>query len=326
MTKLNYRLNLLRVTANPSYREATSEELRTLIALIECDGKCDDIETLSEMAHVSTARCRSAIVLWEEAGVIREDDGTPSIVDEFEERLVRGEIDEEPAIKVAESIRNEGLSSMLNECASLMGLACFSNTEVKKLTALCTQYALAPDYIMTLVAHRATKGHTTVRLICDEAIKLSGMGITTTELLDDYLKRMEESSGAEWEIRRALGIYNKSLSPSQKAYFKKWSEEYGYSVAIITEAYDISALNTGKCDLRYMDRILSDWHEAGCRTINECKARAEAKKTTVAQGTAKKKKSQPETPRYGNFDAKDAFMKALERSYGKENDDEERGV
>ena len=48
--------------------------------------------------------------------------------------------------------------------------------------------------------------------------------------------------------------------------------------------------------------------------------------TTVSPGTAKKKKSQPETPRYGNFDAKDAFMKALERSYGKENDDEERGV
>lgn len=321
MTKLNYRLNLLRVTATTSYKEATAEELRTLVALIECDGKCDGVEELAEMALVSPSRCRASIALWEAAGVIREDDGTPTIVDEFDERLLRGEIDETPATEVAESIRNEGLASMLEDCAAYLGTACLSNTEIKQLTALCTQYALAPDYILTLVANKTDKGHTTVRLICDEAIRLSGKGITSTEDLDDYLKKLEESSGAEWEIRRALGIYNKRLSPSQSAYIKKWSEEYGYSVAIITEAYDISALNTGKCDLRYMDKILADWHEAGCRTITECKARVEAKKIGVTDKTAKKKKSQPETPRYGNFDAKDAFMKALERSYGKENDD-----
>ena len=325
MKKINYKVNLLRLTDNPSFKEATTEELRTLIALIECNGDCDSAVALASMAKVSPARCKAAIAFWEESAVIREDDGTPTIIEDFEERLVRGEIDEVPAVDVAESIRNEDLADMLNECAKLLGQACLSNDEIKKFTALCTQYALTPDYIMTLVAHKTSKGRTTVRLICDEAIKLSGKGIDSTEALDSYLKSIEESSGAEWEIRRVLGIYGRNLSPSEKGYFKKWTEDFGYSITVITEAYDIAVLNSksGRGDLRYMDKIITDWHEAGCRTVNECKARSEAEKAkqTTEKTTKSKQKSQPETPRYGNFDAKDAFLKALERSYGKENDD-----
>ena len=319
MAKLNYIVNLLRITANPSFKEASKEELRTLLALIELEGKAKEIKALADAAAISTARCRAALAFWEESGIIREDDGTPTITEEFEERLVRGEIDEEPAIEVAESIRNEQLASMIDECATLLGQACLSNTEIKKLTGLYTQYALSPDYIMTLAAHKASRGRTTVKLICDEAIRLSGKGIDNAETLDAYLKSLEESSGAEWEIRRALGIYGRNLSPSEKGYFKKWSEDFGYTVAIITEAYDIAVLNskTGRGDLRYMDKFLTDWHEAGCRTINECKARYEAESAKlIAEKTAKKKqKSEAPTPRYGNFDVQKAFDDAVERSF-----------
>ena len=326
MTRINYRVNLLRISSNPAFKEATVEELRTLIALSECNGNIDGIKELAAMAGISQARCRSALAFWEESGVIREDDGTPSIIDEFEERLVRGEIDEKPAVEVAESIRNENLASMLEDCATFLGLACLSNDEIKHLTALHTQYALDPDYILTLVAYKTSKGRTTVRIICNEAIRLSAKGINTAEALDSYIKCLEESSGAEWEIRRILGIYGRNLSPSEKSYFKKWVEEFGYTSAIITEAYDMAVLNSksGRGDLRYMDKILTDWHEAGCRTVNECKARSEAEKAklTTEKAAKKNKKSEAPTPRYGNFDAKDAFMKALERSYGKENDEE----
>ena len=165
-----------------------------------------------------------------------------------------------------------------------------------------------------------------MKIICDEAIRLANKGIKTAEVLDAYLTSLEESSGAEWEIRRALGIYGRTLSPSEKGYFKKWSEDFGYSTAIITEAYDIAVLNSksGRGDLRYMDKILTDWQEAGCRTVNECKARSEAEraKLSTEKAAKKNKKSEAPTPRYGNFDAKDAFMKALERSYGKENDED----
>lgn len=317
MTRLNYRVNLLRVTANPAFKEASKEELRALISLIEYEGKTDSLTSLSEAAGISSARCRAALAFWEEAGVIREDDGTPSLTDEFEERLVRGEIDEEPAKEVAESIRNENLASMIDECALLMGQACLSNSEIKNLTGLYTQYALSPDYIVTLAAYLSSKGNLTVKRLTNEAIRISGKGIDNAEALDAYITNVEESTGTEWEFRRVLGIYSRNLSPSEKGYFKKWSEDFGYSVNIVTEAYDIATLNTQKGDLRYMDKILTDWHEAGCRTVNECKARAEAEKAklTAEKATKKHAKSEAQTPRYGNFDVNEAFKNALERSF-----------
>ena len=321
-TKLNYRINLLRITANSAFKEASKEELRTLVALIESEGKAEDVQELSDGAGISLARCKAALAFWEESGVIREDDGSPSITDEFDERIVRGEISEIPAVEVAESIRNEDLAGMIDECALLLGQACLSNTEIKELTALYTQYALSPEYIVTLIASKAQKGKTTVKRICDEAIRLSGRGIDTVEALDSHLKSLEESSGTEWEIRRVLGIYGRNLSPSEKGYFKKWSETYGYSVAIITEAYDISALNTGGVKLSYMDAILTNWYEAGCRTVSECKARSEAEKAKLSNDNQSKKKSKTEapTPRYGNFDVNEAFMNALERSFKSDDD------
>ncbi len=322
MTRLNYRVNLLRISVNPAFKEASKEELRTLLALIEAEGKADGIKELAEVAGISTARCRSSLAFWEEAGIIREDDGTPTITEEFESRLVSGEIDEEPAIEVAESIRNEDLASMIDECAMLLGQACLSNTEIKQLTGLYTQYALSPEYIVILTANKATKGRTTVKIICNEAIRLLNKGIDNAEKLDTYLKSLEESSGAEWEIRRALGIYGRNLSPSEKGYFKKWTEDFGYSVTIITEAYDIAVLNTKSGDLRYMDKILTDWHEAGCRTVSECKARSEAEgaKLSAEKAAKRKSKSEAPTPRYGNFDVNEAFMNALERSFTSEDD------
>ena len=140
---------------------------------------------------------------------------------------------------------------------------------------------------------------------------------------------MESTSSAEWEFRRLLGIYNRTLSPSEQGYFKKWSEEFGYSVGIVREAYDIAVLNTrsGRGDLRYMDSVLTSWYEAGCRTVSDCRERIEADRAKrsaqgAAQGAKKSSKSTPDTPRYGNFDINEAFADAVARSFSEDTDDE----
>ncbi len=316
----------MRVIGSAAFSEASREELRVLLALTELSGETDGVTSLAEAAMISPARCKAALAFWEESGVISIDDSEPRITDEFEDRLVRGEIDEVPATEVADSIRNESLASMINECAKMMNQACLSNTDVKNITALHTQYSLSPIYIVTLAAHLVSRGELTVRKLCNEAIRLQGKGIDTIEAVEAYISEIEKTSGVEWEFRRALGIYGRNLSASERAYFKKWSEEFDYSVAIVSEAYDIAVLNTKHGDLRYMDKILTAWHEAGCRTISDCRQRIEeekAKKSAEASKKSGKKqtKTTPETPRYGNFDINEAFNNAVARSFTEDNDE-----
>ena len=327
MARINYCISPLRILDKSAFKEASKEELRVLLGLIELSGEAESAELLSEAVSVSVARCKAALSFWEESGVIvrRFGDG-PTLAEEFDDRLLSGEIDEVSAVSVANSIRNENLSAMIDEVATLMGQACLPNVDVKNLTALYTQYLLSPEFVATLAAHLACKGALTVRRLCNEAIRLHGTGCDSIESLESYIKNKEEGSAAEWEFRRILGIYGRNLSQSEKNYFKKWSEEYGYSVAVVSEAYDIAVLNTksGRGDLRYMDSILSDWHSAGCRTVGECLEKLEADKAKkTAEGAAKSEgrpkrpsKTTPETPRYGEFDINDAFKKAMSRSYG----------
>lgn len=325
MAKNNYRVCPIKVIGTPAFSEASKEELRTLIALIQLDGRFDEIEELAKAAEVSLPRCRAALAFWLESGIVSER-MQGGIIEEFEERLVSGEIDEEPAVVVAEKIRDENLAMAIDECASLMGVACLPNADIKNITALNSQYKLSAEYIVVLAAHLMSKGGFTIRKLCNKAIRLSGEGYDSVEKLEKYIKNLESDRGVEWEFRRVLGIYDRNLSNTERELFKKWSEVFGYSTAIVSEAYDIAVINTknGRGDLRYMDAVLTSWHDAGCKTVSECRAKTQSDKLKKsAESTPKKKsKTQSEPPRYGDFDIYAAFDKAVERSFGSETDRE----
>jgi hypothetical protein len=75
MAANKYRVMPLCLSQNPSFLEASKEELRTLLALIEAEGDIRSEDVLAAMAGVSVPRCKSALALWEECGVISPDDG-----------------------------------------------------------------------------------------------------------------------------------------------------------------------------------------------------------------------------------------------------------
>lgn len=321
-----YKISPLRVTDSPAFAEASREELRVLLALVEVNGVFEDPEALASLAAVSKPRCSSALTLWEEAGVITERrDGAPIVTEEFSERLVRGDIDERPSTEVADSIRDGNLASAIEECATLMGLATIPTADVKNITALYTQYALSPEYIVTLAAYLAEEGRLTARNLCNKAIKLQESGCDSVEALEAYIQNKSTESDTDWEFRRIFGIYNRNLSQSERGYFKKWSEDFGFSTAIVSEAYDRAVMNTqnGKRYMQYMDTVLTAWYTAGCKTVAECIAQSEAAKPRQ-ESTPEKRPSrrEAEKPRYGDFDVNEAFRLALERSYGSDDDDD----
>ena len=219
--KNNYKASLSGLCQNPAFTEASAEEMRVLLTLASLDGAPIEESDVARMAGVSGARCRAAIAFWEGAGVLSVN-RTPGIVEEFEERLSAGEIDEEPAVTVAEIIRDDSLAMMLEECATIMGTPCLSNQEVANLTNLHKQYQLSAEYIVVLAAYLQSKGELTIRKLCNKAISFEKKGICTADDLEKYIVSLD--SNDEWEFRRIIGLYGRNLSQSQKDMFKKWSE------------------------------------------------------------------------------------------------------
>ncbi|MBO5907960.1 MAG: DnaD domain protein [Clostridia bacterium] len=322
MNKKIYAATALTVTQKEAFLEASREELRVLVAIMETRGAPLSEEELSKLSGTSLARTKSALALWEAEGVISVSEQDTNIIYEFEETISRGEISEESSKEVAEGIRNNHLEALLSECAKIMGRTSLATHEIKNISALYTQYSLSTEYILNLAAHLASRSKLTSVRLRDKAIELVEHGCDDAESLSIYIENAEKSSSEEWEMRRLFGIYSRAVTPSERKYFKRWTEELGFFSEIISEAYDIAVLNTGKASLPYIDKILGAWHEAGCKTAAECRAYNDKSKSTHSQKTQPRtqraKKSENPTPKYGNFDANDAFLAALDRSYTKE--------
>ena len=322
-----YKFNAKALTSSEAFTEASKEELRVLLAIIAEGGKVESDTALAKATGVSKGRASSSLVFWEESGIITENDGTPTITEEFEARVELGKLDTGTAISTAKSVRDNELAALISECATLMQRPALNTEEIKTINALYTQYALDEEYIITLAAHINEKGKLTAARLGTEAERLVKRGIDTAEALFAYIEEKANESSDEWEFRHLLGIYNRTLTKSEQDYVKKWYGEFGFGEEIIGEAYDITVRNTGKLSLPYMDALLTPWHEGGCRTIEDCRAAIERDK--AAKAAEDKQKTPPKmprtpktTPRYGNFDPLEAFEAALKRSYGDEKNDD----
>ena len=312
------------IIGSETFSEASREELRVLVAIISSDGMVESEEHLAAAAGVSRARTVAAIALWEESGIISRSISR-TVTEEYADCYNDSDIEESDSASVACDIRNENLAAMLTECQALMQKGALSTQQIKAICVLNTEYALSPEYITTLAAHIAAKGKLTATRLRDEAKRLCGKGIDTLEALEQYIIDRENETADEWEMRRVVGIYNRNLSDTERAYFKKWSGELGYSVNIVSFAFDVTVLATGKLSFQFMDKLLSSWHAEGCKTLEECRAahsahKAQGESTSQPKSTRTRSRTEAPKPRYGDFDVDEAFKHALSRSFGDDED------
>ena len=324
MSKINFRVLLRPLSECQGFTEMTAPELRVLVALIENGGCIESAKMLAELSGTTEVRAVSTLTLLTEMGLIAPEDEMTSqggIVEEFEYRIREGEIEAQSARVVAKTIRDGNLSEMISECAVIFEEPALSSEHTAILTALYTQYGLSPEYILTLASYMATKGKPNASTLKNKAISLHKRGIDTVEELERYIGDLERENTADWELKRLFGIKGRNLSDAELAYFRRWCDEFDFTTEIVSAAYDICSVATGgKLSLPYMDKILSEWHEAGCKTLDECRRHEEKNKVERREAYKPKvkprEKEKPKPPRYGSFDVDEAFKAALKRSFG----------
>ena len=326
MADYRFKLSPLPISETEAYAEASAEELRVIIAISDRAGSFTDTEII-EAARVSKARFSSALALWREAGVLltSEGEGDNVIVSEFEERIFADEVFEESAEDMARSIRDYKLGELFSLCSEYLGRPELYPMEMKLVVALRTQYALSNEYIAVLASHLNDKEVFAVQRLVRRARALCEKGVDTVSELEDYLKRVEKDKTLNSQVKRAFGIWDRNLLKPEREFIARWSGEFGFDIAIITEAFD--RLPTGnKLSFEYIDKILADWHSHGCRTVADCSERYEAwraeqregnvSRSTPAQKPARAAIGKKNTPRYGDFDPEDALRRALAKSFG----------
>lgn len=111
-------------------------------------------------------------------------------------------------------------------------------------------------------------------------------GISTVEQLEEYLLSQGERYGNYSSIFRAMGFGSRTPSEIEIKIMNKWLDEYKYDMDIILKACE-NCSKTSNPNMNYIDKIVSNWYEAGVKTLEDVpKVEKIAKPNTSNEKTA----------------------------------------
>ena len=181
-----------------------------------------------------------------------------------------------------------------------------SSTDLTVIFSLYDYYRLSLDVIPMLITYCVKNNKKSMRQIEKTAATWVDKGISTVEDVEIYLKRAEEYSKAVNKLKNAMGVIGRNFSPTEMKCINSWLFNYKMSFDMIVYAYDICITNTGKLSVKYMDKVLENWHTNGILTIKQAKQ-------IVMTGKSAQKESKAAPTKFTNFDQREFDYDAFEK-------------
>ena len=141
-------------------------------------------------------------------------------------------------------------------------------TEMQKILFFCDELKMSPELIEYLIEYCITRGHKSIRYIETVALAWAKEGITSVSMA----KKSTARYGKEYfTVLKAMGITGRNPVENEVAYIDTWMKDYGFDMALITEACSRTVLQTGQPSFQYTDKILSGWKKKQVRTLEDVK-------------------------------------------------------
>lgn len=199
---------------------------------------------------------------------------------------------------------NAQLSGMIDECQNILGKI-FSPTETNKLLALTDYFRLEPEYVVLLCYHSKKVGRASIPYVDKLARSLWQEGIVTTEALEEKLALLADAADLGGTFRQLTGAGKQSFTEKQQKFLTQWAK-WQISPALLKLAYEVAVDNTGSPSMPYINKVLSNWQEAGYKTPEEVAAAMEAYR--------QKKEAKAAGDSVGSFNTDEFFDAALAHS------------
>ncbi len=162
---------------------------------------------------------------------------------------------------------NEKLGGLVDSCQRILGKM-FTLIEINKVIHLSDYYRLDNKYIEMLFSYAASIGKTSVPYVDKMAREFYDQGIMTVSALDNKLQKLKEFSTLEGFVRKLFGMGERKLTAKESRFIEQWVE-FKYPSDIIELAYEIMIDNGKEASMPYMNKVLTNWRDAGHRTSEE---------------------------------------------------------
>lgn len=109
-----------------------------------------------------------------------------------------------------------------------------------------------------------------------EAMIWKERGVDTVEAAEAHLKRQAQLRDRSVQILALLDIQGRKPIKQEKEFIARWLD-MGFPDEVIRLAYEKTIMQTHKLSWKYLDSILTDWHQKGLHTVKDISAKDSAR-------------------------------------------------
>ena len=131
---------------------------------------------------------------------------------------------------------------------------------------------LPVDVIAMIISYCVSINRKSMRSIELMAINWSENQVDTTEKAEKYLLQLQESNSKISSYKRAIGIFDRVLTKAEADFLSEWVHKLNSPVELVKLSAEITALNTGKISLPYMNTMLQEWYSKGIKSAADARA------------------------------------------------------
>ncbi len=237
-------------------------------------GEIPSAEEISKALDISQGKAEFILEYWSGRGEIFDDTEEASAKPSDAQKMKRLK-GTKPSYSQAEinavATANKMISGLFYQAETVLNKV-LTASDMEMLFSFHDWLGLPPEVIMMLLSYAAKRGKTTKRYLETIAIDWADKGIDTFDAAEEYVTELEAADSAEREVCGILGIYNRALTATEKKYIKLWVRDMQIPKELISLSYDRTVSATGKLSYSYMNKILENWQQKGCQTIEDVEA------------------------------------------------------
>ncbi len=255
---------------------ASHTQLKVLLYFFRHLSASPDAQKCAGELGIPVSDAEDALLFWAQEGIL-SGEAKP-----LEEPVVRTAL--KPAEPSRQDVIRRGLEDkkiafLLNE-AQLKFARGLKQNESGYLVYLYDDCGMDTSLILYLLQYAASKGRCNITYIRSVANRWLNKNITSVPQAEADIADSVKRELAWSVVQKTFGLDRRAPSEKEGEAAYRWTAEWEFSPEMLKAAYDVCVDTKGKCNIKYINAVLENWHKNDVKTkedIEKADKKAEKK-------------------------------------------------
>lgn len=270
------------IVADNFLKLATGEQLKVLLYILRCSGRACTDEEIAASTGVSVDEAADAVMFWQQVNVLTSASGqtvimkqpvenninapSPSTTQNVTEKAVTGKKQNLSPSEISRIMQDSNdISELFKVAESALGT--LNHTQQNSLIWMYNYLGLKKEVIITLLFYCVKIEKINSAYIEKIACSWAENDINNLAAAEDEIQRMTEAHSFTGQIMKVFEM-NRRPTTKQADFIAKWKEA-GFSLELISYAYEKTIEQINKLSFEYINKILLSWKNNGLATVRE---------------------------------------------------------